>query len=239
MYLQDENLIPCPYKNQISSYLQLASQSEPFLIVSDPQSDPRLVLTLMKYQFLEYYSVIPLITDAAFRAAASLAKRTPHLVEDFVICVLAEHRRGEAAIRDFMRMGGNEAWARRRNLTPESTALVGVCRMLAEEQHPLSLLSYFVLSGPLSLALINGAKDAFARPGWIERKYEFLGLQSRVIRARARRLSRLVNACSRDAPDFTEAIEYGLSCLAAVYPLPIWKGALANAHAELRGEEIR
>ena len=52
----------------------------------------------------------------------------------------------------------------------------------------------------------------------------------------AKALRAFIERVVKDYPEAASAIEYGFDCFAAVYPLPIWKAAMARSEQELQNK---
>ena len=102
--------------------------------VAAPEADPRYVLAVTKYLLLEVFSYGPHVTEATFTSIGRLPKTRPDLMKPMIIHDLSEVDHGEMALEDFVKLGGNEQWARTRQITPASFVMSATCRMIGERQ---------------------------------------------------------------------------------------------------------
>jgi hypothetical protein len=144
---------------------------------------------------------------------------------------LSEVDHGEMALKDFIKLGGDEIWAFSRRITPESFAMAATCRMLAEREDPFSYLGYMYLLESLTPILTERAQQFLAAKGFPVAARHFIDVHAEEDIAHADVLTKLIQKVVAEYPA-AAAIEYGFDCFAAVYPLPIWRAALAHAQAE-------
>jgi hypothetical protein len=207
-------------------------QTEVYQLVARPDTPPPLVAAIVKYILLEVFSYGPHVTEATFTAIGRLPKDRPDLMKPMILHDLSEVDHGEMALKDFIKLGGDEAWARSRRITPESFAMSATCRMLAEREDPFSYLGYMWLFECLTPILTERAQKFLAAKGFPVEAQNFIDTHAEEDIAHADVLTKLIHKVVRDYPASASAIEYGFDCFAAVYPLPIWKAALVHARAE-------
>lgn len=221
------------FERKLSALLADIEQSEAYELVSAADTDPRLVATIVKYILLEVFSYGPHVTEATFTAIGRLPKIRPDLMKPMVLHDLSEVDHGEKALMDFVALGGSEGWARSRRITPESFAMSATCRMLAEREDPFSYLGYMWLFECLTPILTGRAQRFLAAKAFPLEAQNFIDMHATEDVGHAHVLTKLVERVATDYPASASSIEYGFDCFAAVYPLPIWKAAVAHARAEL------
>ncbi len=141
---QPETLVEI-LNHKMQAHLASIEQSEAYQLLSASDADPRLATTIVKYILLEVFSYGPHVTEATFTAIGRLPKNRPDLMIPMIRHDLSEVDHGEMALRDFIKLGGSETWARSRRITPASYALSATCRMLTERENPFSYLGYMYL----------------------------------------------------------------------------------------------
>jgi hypothetical protein len=222
---------------KVAAHLAQIQQSEVFQLVADPTTDGRLVTAIVKYVLLEIFSCGPHITEATFAAISRLPKHRPDLMKPMVLHDLSEVDHGEMALRDYVRLGGDEAWARSRRITPASLAMSATCRMIGERESPFAYLGYMYLLESLTPALTAWVQTVLRARGFPTDAQVFIDVHAVEDIEHSRELRDLIVRVLDDYPEATEAIEYGFDCFAQVFPLPIWAAALQHARSEIGARE--
>jgi pyrroloquinoline quinone (PQQ) biosynthesis protein C len=145
---------------------------------------------------------------------------------------LSEVNHGEMALKDFVRLGGDERWARSRRITPEAFAMAATCRMLAERESPFCYLGFMYLFEALTPILTERAQHFLTAHGFPVTARHFIDVHATEDVAHASMLADLVDRIASEYPDQAGAIEYGFDCFSSVYPLPIWNAALRHAREQ-------
>lgn len=228
----DPQVFTARLEEKMHSLLAQIEQTEVYKLVEAPDTHPMLVATIVKYILLEVFSYGPHVTEATFTAIGRLPKNRPDLMKPMILHDLSEVDHGEMALKDFIKLGGSEEWARARRITPESFAMGATCRMLAEREDPFSYLGYMWLFECMTPILTERAQKFLAAKGFPVSAQNFIDTHAEEDIAHADVLTKLIQKVIREYPASASAIEYGFDCFAAVYPQPIWRAALANARAE-------
>ena len=219
--------------HKVNAMLVKVEASEVYRLVSDPATNPRLVAAIVKYILLEVFSYGPHVTEATFVAIGRMPKNRPDLIRPMILHDVSEVDHGEMALKDFVKLGGAEAWARSRRTTPASFAMGATCRMLAQLESPFSYLGYMYLFKCLTPILTERAQTFLKAAGFPVSAQKFIDVHAKEDIAHADALGKLVARVVRDYPEAASAIEYGFDCFAVVYPLPIWECALRNARSDV------
>jgi heme oxygenase-like protein len=220
-------------ESKIAALLVRIEASDVYQSVFDPRADPRYLATVIKYVMLEVFSYGPHVTEATFTAVGRMPKNRPDLMKVMIHHDLMEVDHCEMALKDFVRLGGDETWARSRRMTPASWAMAAVCRMLAQCESPFAYLGYMYPFESLTPILTERIQGQLASKGFPTEAQKFIDLHATEDIAHTKILRTLVERVVRDFPDAASAIEYGFECFAVVYPLPIWEAAVSNARIEL------
>lgn len=218
--------------SKLQALLAQVEQSEVYQLVSAPQTPPPLVALIVKYILLEVFSYGPHVTEATFTAIGRLPKTRPDLMKPMILHDLSEVDHGEMALKDFIKLGGSEEWARARRITPEAFAMGATCRMLGERESPFAYLGYMYLFEALTPILTERAQGFLAAKGFPVDAQHFIDVHAEEDIAHAEVMDTLIEKVLKDYPEEAAAIEYGFDCFAAVYPLPIWRAAVAHAKAD-------
>ena len=204
--------------------------------VFDPNAEPRYVATVIKYILLEVFSYGPHVTEATFTAIGRMPKTRGDLMQICINHDLDEVDHGEMALRDFIKLGGQEQWARSRRISPASFALAAVVKMLAEHESPFAYLGYMYPFEALTPTLTARIQIQLAAKGFPVEATHFIDFHATEDIAHAKVLQTLIGQVVRDYPKEADAIEYGFDCFTSIYPTLIWEAAVENARAELAGE---
>jgi pyrroloquinoline quinone (PQQ) biosynthesis protein C len=217
---------------KLAEILEQVAQSEFYRIVADPATDPQFAFAIVKYIILEIFHCEAHVVEATFTAIGRLPKDRPDWMKPMMLHALAEVPHGEMALRDFIRLGGDERWARSRRMTPASFAMAAICRRLAEHENPISYLGYMYLVEGLTPELAARGKELLRAKGFPAAAQQYLDVHAVVDIEHTATLRKLIVRIASEYPDAASAIEYGFDCLRVAYPLQIWNAALENARAE-------
>src|SRR6185312_14761348 len=207
---------------RVNKLLASVEETEVYRLVSCPDTDPRLVALIVKYILLEVFSYGPHVTEATFTAIGRFPKDRPDLMKPLILHDLSEVDHGEMALTDFIKLGGSEAWARERRISPCSFAMGATCRMLAERQSPFAFLGYMYPFETLTPVLTERAQGFLKMHGFPIEAQVFIDTHAEEDIGHANLLNLLVKRVVHDFPEAAEEIDYGFDCFIHVYPLPIW-----------------
>lgn len=220
-------------ENKLRHLLDEIERSEVYRSVFDREANPRYIVAVMKYILLEVFSYGPHVTEATFTAIGRFPKTRGDLMQVCINHDLDEVDHGEMALKDFIKLGGNEQWARSRRITPASFAMAGTVRMIAEYESPFAYLGYMYCFEALTPILTERAQLQLAAKGFPVDARRFVDFHATEDIAHAKVLRTLIERVVRDFPAEASAIEYGFDCFTEVYPLPIWEAAAARAMDEI------
>jgi hypothetical protein len=222
-------------ESKLRAALDTATASAEWQLFSAPDAEPKFIVTVTKYVLLEVFSYGPHVTEATFTSIGRIPKTRPDLMKPMVLHDLEEVDHGEMALKDFIKLGGDETWARSRRITPESFAMSATARMLGERESPFAYLGYMYLFEGLTPVLTAKAQQLLAAKGFPVVAQDFIDFHATEDIAHVKALRGLIERVVRDYPAEAAAIEYGFDCFSAVYPLPIWRAAITHAQQELKG----
>jgi hypothetical protein len=220
-------------QSKVQRLLQQVLASPEWLSVTDPGADARYVSAVLKHVLLEIFSYGPHVTEATFTAIGRFPKDRPDLMKPMILHDIEEADHGEMALRDFVRLGGDEAWARARRITPESFAMAATVRLLAQSENPFAYLGYMYPFEALTPVFTERMQKVMAGLKFPGETRHFIDFHAKEDIAHAKALRAFVERVVADYPEAAEAIEYAFDCFAAVYPLPIWRAAINRALAEI------
>jgi hypothetical protein len=200
--------------------------------LSYPDTPAALVAAVIKYTLLETYSYGPLVTEATFRAIGRVPSTRLDLMRPMVSHVLSEVDHCEMALADFIKLGGDEAWARSRRITPASLAMGAMCLHLAEHESPFAYLGYMFLFESVTPIIAQRLQRLLAAKEFPTVAQHFIDLHATEDVKHTDILTKLVQRVVASYPEVAPTIAYAADCFATVWPLPIWDVALANARVE-------
>jgi Iron-containing redox enzyme len=220
-------------QGKVQCLLQRVLASPEWKSVEAPSADARYVSAVLKHVLLEVFSYGPHVTEATFTAIGRFPKDRPDLMKPMILHDIEEADHGEMALRDFVRLGGDEAWARARRITPESFAMAATVRLIAQSENPFAYLGYMYPFEALTPVFTERMQQVMARLRFPGDARHFIDFHAKEDIAHAKALRAFVERVVGDYPDAAEAIEYAFDCFAAVYPLPIWRAAINHALIEI------
>jgi hypothetical protein len=225
--------------NKLAAVVRDVEHSEAYQLVAHPDTDRHLVAAIVKWYLLEVFSFGPHVTEATFTAIGRFPKNRPDLMKPMVLHDLDEVDHGEMALGDYLRLGGDERFARQRRMSPASFALAATCRLLAERESPFCYLGYMYFFEVLTPHLTERARRLLAAKEFPAAARQFIDFHARADIGHGNALRALVLRVVGDYPEAAAAIAYGFDCFAQVYPLPILSTALQHATEEFAaGREV-
>jgi hypothetical protein len=220
---------------KVEDHLRKIQEAETYRLVAHPDTDPRLVVSLIKWYLLETFSFAPHVTEATFQAIGRFPKDRPDLMKPVIQHDLEEVDHGEMALRDFVKLGGDEHFARTRRISPAAFVLAATCRMIAERENPFGYLGYMYLLEELTERMLQPGLKLLAAKGFPAEGRYFLDFHAKADVGHSNLLRNVIIRVARDFPGSADVIEYGFDCFALTFPLPLWETALRNARQELAG----
>jgi pyrroloquinoline quinone (PQQ) biosynthesis protein C len=152
--------------------------------------------------------------------------------------LMSEVGHGEMALKDFIKLGGDEDWARARQMTPASYAMGATCRMLAERENPFGYLGYMYLFESVTPIMAERVQGFLQAKGFPVEAQRFIDEHAEVDIKHSDLMNKLVVKVVHDFPDAGADIAFAADCFAVVYPLPIWAAVMANVAAEIAGQPL-
>ena len=214
---------------KLNDVLGDVERTETYRRLADPRTGPQPTGELLKNILLEVFSYGPHIIEASFTAIGRLPKHLPDLMKPMLLHTLEEVDHSEMALTDYVKLGGDEAWARSRRITAASFAVGATCRMLAERENPFAYLGYMYLLEALTPTLAGRVRQFLADKGIPAEARQFIDFHAEEDINHARGLRNLIIRVVRSQPGAAAAIDYGFDCFRTVYPLPVWDAVLGHA----------
>lgn len=144
-----------------------------------------------------------------------------HQVEEF------DH--GEMALRDYVGMGGSEAFARARLQSPSAFAIAGIWRNITHKRDPFLYLGAVYLFDGLTPIATDIVMKMIAARGQITAGLEFVRHHATADVEHTAQIRALIVEVADRFPDRRASIAYGYEYFKHVYPLPAWEAACDRA----------
>ncbi|NTY02429.1 iron-containing redox enzyme family protein [Deinococcus sp. JMULE3] len=206
-------------------------QARPFFqeVMSGHLSQPVLRRVLQ-----EVYLDIALYQEHIIEASIALIGQMPRsldvrLIEDLLHHQAEEFDHGEMAVRDYVGLGGHEATARGRRMTPAAFGIAALRRMMVHTRDwPAWLGSLYVVecSTPILTAFV---KDHFRGQGVPGRGLEFIDHHATADLEHAALLRNVLLEIAQAVPDAREGMLYGPEYYLQLYPAASWEAAYRRA----------
>lgn len=213
--------------------LETIESSEVYQSVFSAEANPRFVITVMKYVLLEVFSYGPHVTEATFTAIGRFPKTEVKFMEKLALHDVEEADHGEMALRDALKLGLDEAWARSRLITPESFAMGAAVRLIATQLSPFAYLGYMYPFEALTPILTQRLQKVLAEKAFPKHATYFVDYHAVADIGHAATLRKLIEEIAERHPDSRRDIDYAFDIFSCVYPLPIWQRCLTAARVEL------
>ncbi len=219
---------------RLQEHLTTLEQSELYKMIASGDTPRELVVALLRNVLLEVFSYGRHIVEATFIAIGRMPLESAGLMRSATTHILDEVSHPNLALRDFVNLGGNEAAARERRMSPPAFAMAATCRMLAERENPFSYLGFMYLFESLTPILAQQAQGFLSARQTPQNARKFIDLHAVEDIKHVEWMRDLINRVVSKYPPAEEAIEYGFECFRAVYPLPLWAHAIQAARAETK-----
>ena len=216
--------------------LQEIVEQDFWKFIMSPDADPKAVVALMRQVYLEIVGYQPDVIEAAIASIAQFPRNMkPRLVKAMLAHQGDEFDHGEMALRDFVGLGGSEAAARSKRMSPEAFAVAGVWWMIARRRDPFAYLGALYLFEGLTPTVTALVKEKLMAKGLTEKSLEYVEFHSTEDVKHANLVHFLISEVANTCPETAESIVYGFECFRAVYPIPLWRAAFERARLEGSG----
>jgi len=209
-------------------------QSAMWRVLTDPQTDPAMLRALMREIYLEIWTYQPHITEAMMSIIARIPKTQPKLIRMMLLHTVDEADHGEMALRDHVRLGGDEQAARAALPSPAAFAVAafwwGMCRM----SNPLAYLGAVYTLEAMTPLVCARVIEALRGRGFPDEALEFIAFHAEEDIKHAHLVRHMVKEAIEAFPGCGPTILHGMECWFSVYPGPLWDTALVRAQASLR-----
>ena len=203
--------------------------------INDPDADPVLVREIMKQVYLEIGWYQPDVIEATIALIGQFPRSlSARRVRTMLIHQAEEWDHGEMAVRDYVGLGGSEAFARTSRMSVTAFATAAHWRMLAHKRDPFAYLGALYLFEGLTPIVTGKVKANLTRRGIPESALEYVEFHSTEDIKHAKVVDHLIAEVVAEFPSASDIIVWGFDCFRNVYPLPGWAAAYERALAEYR-----
>jgi pyrroloquinoline quinone (PQQ) biosynthesis protein C len=217
---------------RINRVLADIQHSELWRVVTDANTDPALIRLMMRELYLEIYAYQPQVIEATIATIARMPKADPKMIQRMLIHQSEEADHGEMALRDYVALGGNEAFARAHRRSPASFAVASVWWGLWRMEDPFAYLGALYPFEGLTPIVCGLVKERLLARGFPPSALEFIEFHATEDIKHTNLVRKLLKYAVKTYPSAEASIRAGLEYFLAVYPLPVWETAYRRAIAE-------
>lgn len=216
---------------RIASLLAQIEAQEFWRTLVAPTTDPRLLREIMKELYLEIVSYQPHAIEGAITAIAQMPRSMPiRLLKAMLRHQAEEFDHGEMALRDYVALGGDEAYARNQHrISPAAYSVAAIWRMIANQRDPFAYLGALYPFEGLTPIVSERAKAALLHRGYPAAALEFVEFHSTEDPKHTELVRALIHEVAVRYPEAERSIKEGLDRFLAIYPIPVWQTAYERA----------
>jgi hypothetical protein len=208
-------------------------EGEPFwrAVVGEGRS-PALARLTLREVYLEIAWYQPDVIEATVATIGQMPRSlAPKTVQSMLLHQVEEWDHGEMAVRDYVRLGGSESFARTSRMSPSAFAVAAYWRMLAHRRDPFAYLGALFLFEGLTPLVSAKVREALAGTDYPAGATEYVDFHAIEDLKHQRLIRHLIDSVARTNPAAREAMLHGYDCFEHVYPLPAWRAAYQRALA--------
>jgi pyrroloquinoline quinone (PQQ) biosynthesis protein C len=198
--------------------------------LQSPDTDIELLKLIMREVYLEISTYQPHVIEAAITAISHM----PRSLDERTVKAMLRHQaeeftHGEMALRDYVRLGGDEAWARQQRMTPASYAVASVWMFIAHERDPFAYLGALYPFEGLTPQVSGGARESLLARGFPEQALEFVTFHAEEDPRHTALVRALIERVADKFPESRQSMFHGIENFLSIYPLPVWETAYQRA----------
>ena len=198
-------------------------------VLMAPDTDPALVRAIMREVYLEIYSYQPHVIEATIAIIGRMPKADAKMIGTMLRHQAEEADHGEMALRDYVALGGDLSYARRRRISPASFAAASVWWGLWRMESPFAYLGALYPFEGLTPLVSQIAKARLEQADFPRNALEYIEFHATEDVKHAKLVRVLLKKVARQYEGAAAAILYGMECFLAVYPIPVWQTAYERA----------
>src|SRR5690242_13949811 len=164
--------------NRIARLLEEIEQTDVWEAVTSPNTSRPLLRAIMREVYLEIYSYQPHVIEATIAIIGRMPKTDPKMIQRMLIHQAEEADHGEMALRDYVALGGNEQYARTRDISPASFAAASVWWGLWRMADPFCYLGALYPFEGLTPIVSERVRQALRTNGFPENALEYINFHA-------------------------------------------------------------
>lgn len=218
--------------------------TEGWQALTSPDTNPELVVETMKEIYLEIVMYQPDVIESTIAIIAQFPRTMDvALIDEMLHHQVEEFDHGEMALRDYVALGGDETYARKRRMSPTAFATAAMWRFLCHKRDPFAYLGALYPFEGLTPIVTGKIKSHLAQKGMPTNSLGFIEYHSTADIEHTETVRSLIVQIADQYPESKASICYGMEYFLAVYPLPGWNAAFERAkrrvNVSANGESCR
>ena len=223
--------------SKMDRLVEVVQSSEMFQTLVDPSTPMGLVKLIMREIYLEIYSYQPQVIEATMCCIARMPKCDSRTIKTMMTHQCDESDHGEMAMRDYVRLGGDEKTARTRRISSASFAVASLWWGLAHMETPTAYLGALYPFEGLTPRICGPIVEMLYKRNFPREAMEFIEFHATEDIKHTNLVRYLLKDVASRYPGAEQAIEAGLDYFLEVYPMPVWDIAYKRAQIEWSGSD--
>ncbi len=219
---------------RLQDVLSEFQNSEMWATFSNAETSPEFLGAIMKEIYLGIVMYQPDVIESTIAIIAQMPRYLDvELFDEMLHHQVEEFNHGEMAMRDYVGLGGDEAIARNRRMTPAAFSTAAMWRMLAHMRDPFAYLGALYPFEGLTPTVSEMVKTILGDRGLADSSTEFVEYHSTADLEHTRLVRELIQRIAREHPESKASMCYGIEYFLAVYPIQGWTEAFERAKKRL------
>ena len=218
---------------RVQNLMANIQQEEFWQVLMNPATPSTCVEAMMRELYLEIVGYQPHVIEAAIASIGQMPRSMDvRMVRAMLFHQVDEFDHGEMALRDYVGLGGIEAEARNRRMSPEAFAVAGMWWMIVRLRDPYAYLGALYLFEGLTPTVTGLIKSRLRETGLSDSQLEYVEFHSTEDIKHANLVNHMIAQTIQKFPDALDSVKHGYECFEAVYPLPLWRRAFQRARQQ-------
>jgi hypothetical protein len=186
-------------------------EAEPFWrAVVGAERSPALARLTLREVYLEIAWYQPDVIEATIATIGQMPRSlAPKTVQSMLLHQVEEWDHGEMAVRDYVRLGGSESYARSARMSPSAFAVAAYWRMLAHQRDPFAYLGALFLFEGLTPRVSAKVREALAGTDYPAPATEYIDFHATEDLKHQRLIRHLIDTVARANPGARAALRHG------------------------------
>ncbi len=210
--------------------------TEAWRVLMDPGTSHKLVRLIMRELYLEIAWYQADVIEATIHAIGQMPRNvSPKTIQSMLIHQADEFDHGEMAIRDYVRLGGDEQYARTSRMSPSAHAVAAYWVMLAHKRDPFAYLGALYMFEGLTPRTSAALLGALKNDDFPQEATEFAGFHATEDIKHQNLVRHLIKDVAAKHPESVPAMFHGIECFSNVFPVPVVESGYNRARAAYNG----